>query len=99
MNSISIVIPAYNESGLIEETVAEIIDCLSSLTVAYELIIVDDGSTDKTGEIAEKIALWYQHISVIHHRTNKGVGEVLKGKPVAFDRCGILAFNLSVLDL
>jgi len=71
---ISIIIPAYNE----EETIATIIENLkkelNQLNLNYEIIVVNDASTDNTKEIIERIP----EIKVIHHLINKGYGASLK---------------------
>jgi len=70
--------PAYNEEANLKETVEKAIPVLSKVANKFELIIVDDGSKDRTGEIADKLAKKYSFIRVIHHRSNKGYGEALK---------------------
>ncbi|MEN4044421.1 MAG: glycosyltransferase [Methanobacterium sp.] len=67
--SVSIVIPAYNEAT----TVGSIIKIVKSLDIVNEVIVVDDGSTDKTAEIAENAGA-----IVIRHATNFGKGAALK---------------------
>jgi glycosyltransferase involved in cell wall biosynthesis len=67
--SVSIVIPAYNESA----TVEAVIKAVKSLDIVDEVIVVDDGSTDETAQIAEKAGA-----IVISHATNSGKGAALK---------------------
>jgi len=71
---ISIVIPTYNEAGGIEQTIRGLKKELSELNLEYEIIVVNDGSEDKTEEILKKIP-WIQ---LINHPTNKGYGAALK---------------------
>lgn len=65
-SSLSIVIPAYNEEEslgfVLEDTLRELPKYFSE----YEIIVVDDGSTDKTGEIADLFAKKSKHVKVIH---------------------------------
>jgi glycosyltransferase involved in cell wall biosynthesis len=75
MESVSIILPAYNEKECILEEVRRLIDLLESSSLTFELIVVDDGSTDGTGEILEKAEL---NIKLIHHEFNKGYGAALK---------------------
>src|SRR6476661_7529919 len=53
---LSVVLPAYNEETVIAGTVARCIEVLSALAPDYEIIIVDDGSRDRTGQIAGDLA-------------------------------------------
>ncbi len=78
INSLSVFFPCINEEGNIENIVAKAQTVLDSLKLKYEIIIIDDGSTDKTGEIADKLAKTNSNIRVIHHPKNLGYGEALK---------------------
>jgi glycosyltransferase involved in cell wall biosynthesis len=74
---LSVVLPAYNEEAVIAETVAQCVDALSILAPDYEIIIVDDGSRDRTGEIADQLAAANPFIRVVHNRPNRGYGGAL----------------------
>ncbi|MDI6780757.1 MAG: glycosyltransferase family 2 protein [bacterium] len=76
--SISVFFPAYNEETNIERIVEATIPVLKELTDDYEIIIVDDASTDNTIDIAEEMAVRYSFVRVIHHETNKKLGGSLK---------------------
>ena len=78
INSLSVFFPCINEEGNIENTVSKAEEVLKKLKLKYEIIIVDDGSTDATGEIAERLAQENPNIRVIHHPKNLGYGEALK---------------------
>lgn len=78
LTELSLFFPAYNEEANLKETVEKAIPVLSKVANKFELIIVDDGSKDRTGEIADKLAKKYSFIRVIHHRSNRGYGEALK---------------------
>jgi glycosyltransferase involved in cell wall biosynthesis len=71
---LSLVLPGYNEEGSIEETVQKCLTTLSLFSDKYEVIIIDDGSTDKTGEIAERLQAENGAVRVIHNPINLGVG-------------------------
>ena len=78
LGGLSLFFPAYNEEGNLKNTVEKAIPILKNIASEYELLIVDDGSKDKTGEIADKLAEEYSFIQVIHHHPNRGYGEALK---------------------
>ena len=75
--SISIVIPAYNEQGNLEASVQSAIRGLENRFSSYEIIVVNDGSTDSTGQIADRLAASNSNIKAIHHPVNKGMGKSL----------------------
>ena len=77
-SGISIILPALNEAQNIEELSKEIMHYLERRGIPYEIIIVNDGSTDQTGEIAQQLSTTHKNISVIHHSDNKGYGKSLK---------------------
>ncbi len=64
---------AYNEEGSIEKTVAEAVASLSAIEgLDWRVLVVNDGSRDRTGEIAESLAALDRRVSVVHHDGNKG---------------------------
>jgi glycosyltransferase involved in cell wall biosynthesis len=64
---------AYNEEGAIEKTVDEAVTALSAIGgLDWRVVVVNDGSRDRTGEIAEALAAKDRRISVVHHDGNKG---------------------------
>jgi glycosyltransferase involved in cell wall biosynthesis len=67
--SVSIVIPAYNE----EENLANVVNVVKGISYVSEVIVVDDGSTDKTAQIAKEAG-----VSVISHVSNQGKGAAIK---------------------
>lgn len=77
IKSLSVFFPAYNEEGNIKKTVKSACKFLQAQDFPWEIIIVDDGSTDKTGAIAEKLAYEDKRIQVIH-QTNGGYGMALR---------------------
>ncbi|MBF6591075.1 MAG: glycosyltransferase family 2 protein [Ktedonobacterales bacterium] len=74
---ISVVLPARNEELVIAETVSHCVAVLSIVAPDYEVLVVDDGSTDRTGEIADAMAAANPHVRVIHNRPNRGYGGAL----------------------
>ena len=76
----SVLIPAYNEAAIIERTLSTVRDHLSARSDSYtwEILVVDDGSTDGTGALADAFATGDERIRVLHHRTNFGLGQALR---------------------
>ncbi len=70
---ISVVIPAYNEEYNIRRVPRELLPVLTKLPVKYEVIIIDDGSTDKTYDEAVKISKKYRNVKVVRHSKNMGL--------------------------
>jgi len=83
--SVSFIVLALNEAEMIERTVEMVIAAVAaSSLLAHELILVDDGSTDRTGEIMDRIAVRLENIRVIHNESNLGFGGAyLRGVEVA----------------
>jgi glycosyltransferase involved in cell wall biosynthesis len=77
---VSIVLPVYNEAGVLRENVEELLAYLQGLQdrFRFEVLIVNDGSRDESGVIAEELAQRYPTLKVAHHPTNFGVGQALK---------------------
>lgn len=73
----SVIVPCYNEEGAIRETVAALRETLPDPR-AYELIVVNDGSRDRSPEILAELAAEDPHLRVEHHRNNRGYGAALK---------------------
>jgi glycosyltransferase involved in cell wall biosynthesis len=76
-HGISVVLPAYNEEAVIAETVAHCVAVLSQFAPDYEIIVVDDGSRDRTGAIADTLAAQNPRVRVVHNRPNRGYGGAL----------------------
>ena len=78
MVSISVFFPCYNEQENVGRTVEKALAVLDKLKADFEVIIIDDGSTDGTGRIADEIASRNNKVKVVHHRTNLGYGAALQ---------------------
>jgi len=77
-DSLSVFLPSFNEQENLEDTVAQARKFLKNAVKDWELIIVDDGSKDKTGIIADRLAKKDIHLRVIHNRPNRGYGGALQ---------------------
>ncbi|MCA9864083.1 MAG: glycosyltransferase family 2 protein [Thermomicrobiales bacterium] len=70
-------LPAFNEEANIAEVVREALVALPCFADAFEIIVVDDGSRDRTAEIAEVFAQQDPRVRVISHQRNRGYGAAL----------------------
>lgn len=71
---VSVVIPAFNEEANLRSTVAVVGGKLAELDTTFEIIIVNDGSTDATRDIAEEIVAADKRVRLINHPQNRGPG-------------------------
>lgn len=78
VKNLSVFFPSVNEEGNIEKTVNKAVEVLKKLNVDYEIIIINDGSTDNTRKVAENLAKKNPKIRLINHSQNLGYGEALK---------------------
>jgi glycosyltransferase involved in cell wall biosynthesis len=72
--SISVFLPSHNEEGNVERVVRSYLAELPRVADDFEVIVVDDGSRDRTGEIAERLAAEDTHVKVVRHPVNRGYG-------------------------
>jgi len=77
-HAVSGVLPAYNEQEVLRPSVEELHAALAKACDRFEIIIVDDGSTDDTPRLADDLAAEYEAVRVIHHRPNRGYGAALR---------------------
>lgn len=76
--NISLFILAYNEEETLPTTTKMAVDLLDAVANKYEVIIIDDGSKDKTMDVCRQLAGTYRHVRVISHEKNKGFGGTQK---------------------
>ncbi len=76
--SISVFFPCYNEQANVARVAEQAVRVLEGLGADYEVIIVDDGSADETGRLADEIAAGHDRIRVVHHERNLGYGAALQ---------------------
>ena len=76
---LSVVVPAFNEEALLRQHLAELTAYLDGLAdYRWEVVVVNDGSTDDTGAEAEAAARELHDLMVVHHARNRGVGAALR---------------------
>jgi glycosyltransferase involved in cell wall biosynthesis len=76
--SLSVIIMAFNEAATLEPVVRELDGVAGTLGRPYEVVIVDDGSTDGTGPAADRLAAAMPTVRAVHHQRNLGIGCVLR---------------------
>lgn len=76
--SVSLVIPMYNEELNIEPAIAAATDSLAKYTDDYEIIVVNDASTDSSPRLVARLAAADPHIRVLHHEKNHKLGRTLR---------------------
>ena len=77
---VSVIVPAYNEAAVVVDTLTRLSDHLASLEDLYrwEIVVVNDGSTDDTGVLAEEFARTHPNVRILHHRVNFLLGQALR---------------------
>ncbi|MGH8810158.1 MAG: glycosyltransferase family 2 protein [Noviherbaspirillum sp.] len=88
IEAVSVVIPAFNEERAIRDVIEEVRGVLSSLGVETEIVVVDDGSTDTSAEVAEACAA-----RVLRHVVNRGYGAALKTGIAAATHANIIIID------
>ena len=78
LSSLSLVLPAFNEEGSIRQAIAQAESALRELADDYEIIVVDDGSTDQTGAIVAHEADRRPSVRIVRHATRRGYGSALR---------------------
>lgn len=74
---LSVIIPAYNEAERIPKTLLDMDKYLSQAGFSYEIIVVNDGSKDKTAEVVEKMRPLIKNLKLIDNKVNQGKGGVV----------------------
>jgi glycosyltransferase involved in cell wall biosynthesis len=77
---VSVIVPAYNEAEIIEDTLTRLVAHLATLEPRFrwEIVVVDDGSTDATAELAETFARANPGVRILRHRINFRLGQALR---------------------
>ena len=105
VGEISVVLPAYNEEANIETVVRQCAAYLDGRVPDYELLVVNDGSADRTGAILDRLAAEVPRLRPLHHPQNRGYGAALRTgfaavtKRFVFYMDGDGQFDIRDLDL
>jgi glycosyltransferase involved in cell wall biosynthesis len=77
-DGVSLFFPMFNEEGNIGQAVAAALQALEHVSPRFEVIVVNDGSRDRTGAIADRLAADDPRVRVVHHAGNRGYGAALR---------------------
>jgi glycosyltransferase involved in cell wall biosynthesis len=76
---LSVIVPAFNEEDNLATVIMDTTAHLDQAAVgSYEIIVVDDGSRDGTGRVADELADRYSQVKVVHHDRNRGFGAAVR---------------------
>jgi dolichol-phosphate mannosyltransferase len=75
---LSIVLPCFNEEANVFQAVCEALVAAQRVTDRYEVIVVDDGSSDETARVASLLALGDRRVRFVAHVENRGYGTALR---------------------
>ncbi len=104
VQQLSVVLPAYNEEANIEAVVGKVVRYLDDRGLDYEIIVVDDGSADRTREILDRLQAEQPRLRPQHHAQNRGYGCALRTgfdaatMPYVFYMDGDGQFDIADLD-
>jgi glycosyltransferase involved in cell wall biosynthesis len=76
--SLSVIVPAYNEEAGLGSAITFMAAELAALDASGEIVIVDDGSADRTGELADELARALPGVRAVHHAVNQGWGQAVR---------------------
>lgn len=76
--SLSVVIPAFNEEQRLSKTLEDIFSVVTQMPREYEVLVVDDGSRDKTGDVVEKFSKTYPELRLLSYSENRGKGYAVR---------------------
>lgn len=95
----AVVVPAFNEAPVIPELISSLRESFQEFGLEGEVILVDDGSTDATGDLAEREGEGWPNLRVLRHRVNLGKTEALVTAAEATDREYLVLFDADLQHL
>jgi glycosyltransferase involved in cell wall biosynthesis len=77
---VSLVVPAYNEAAIVEENLTTLCQYMETLEDHYrwEVVVINDGSIDETGKLADAFSQTKANVRVLHHSINFGLGQAFR---------------------
>lgn len=78
LESLSVFFPAYNEEDRIATTVNRALKVLPKVAKKWEVLVINDGSSDNTGKVVDDLARKHKGVRAIHHKVNRGYGGAFK---------------------
>jgi glycosyltransferase involved in cell wall biosynthesis len=76
--SLSVLLPVHNAQATLQTDVGQMLDLLPDLAHDFDLLIIDDGSTDATCEVAEELAKQFPQVKFVRHSRRRGIQAALK---------------------
>ncbi len=89
----AVLVPAYNEAEVVPDLVEELRACFRAWDLHGEVVLVDDGSTDDTADLARRASRDWDAFRVVEHRTNLGKTEAMITGAAATDRTHLVLFD------
>jgi glycosyltransferase involved in cell wall biosynthesis len=78
VSSLSVFFPVYNDEATVRQVTEKALRVCAEIADDYEVIIVDDGSPDASGRIADELAREHTHVRAVHHARNEGYGAAVR---------------------
>lgn len=78
LSSVTAFFPCYNDAGTIATMIIRVLQTLPLVTDDYEVVVINDGSSDDSGRILDEVARHYPHVRVMHRAAPSGYGGVLR---------------------
>jgi len=76
--SLSIVVPMYNEQGIAQQAVRKLLDAMKGYEADFEILIVESGSTDQTPKIVDELAKKHRQVRALHQKKKEGLGSAIR---------------------
>lgn len=95
---LSVVIPAHNEEGCIDETVTLLVNTLQQEQIAHEILIVNDNSTDRTLELCQQLAQKFETVRYVNNQPPNGFGFAVRRGLAEFAGDAVAVFMADASD-